>query len=499
MRSPDRARKLLTIFRAMIGYSLLVAAYLLVHLQSLDLTTEKVLQADIFRLLSMGWVLALVLTHQYGRPLNWSFKELANPYLKGYVIILSIGLAGPGDPTSTLRLVCTFILAETAFNLAIWAVGNRGRRASGAIPDIDALLKDRQQARLPVPELNPAFNDLPICELITRIEAGDNEQLHELSSPDAKPKGGIIPKVGIIDNEGEVATTGRELGWLLSKPPLNSLRRVNRHLGAAFATLVEGGFAIFVYEPLEKRRERTRAPRLDFLIHRALPRLPVTEWVYPLITGGRNRAMSRAEVWGRLQYSGYDVLREEEAESGECLVLARKLYEPSKVTNPSHYPVIKLDRMGLGGEIIKIHKVRTMHPYSEFIQQKLFDMYDLSATGKFKEDFRITGWGKVLRRYWLDELPQLLDWLRGNIKIVGIRAMSLHYFSLYPRRYQDKYCQVKPGFLSPIFDESTSSFDDIVATEERYLDAYLEKPLRADLRYFRSTLSDIMFKGTRSG
>ena len=79
------------------------------------------------------------------------------------------------------------------------------------------------------------------------------------------------------------------------------------------------------------------------------------------------------------------------------------------------------------------------------------------------------------------------------------QAMSQHYFSLYPERYKLKYKKVKPGFVSPIFDENTSSFGDIVKTEEDYLDYYLKKPLLADTVYFFITIKMILFGGVKSG
>jgi len=139
-----------------------------------------------------------------------------------------------------------------------------------------------------------------------------------------------------------------------------------------------------------------------------------------------------------------------------------------------------------------------MYPYSEYIQKKTVEMFDLSNTGKIKNDFRITDCGHFIRKYWIDELPQIIDWLRGDIKIVGIRAMSLHYFSLYPHRYREKYKLIKPGILSPIFDEETVDFDYIRTTGEKYLDLYLGKYLIVDFIYFWKTVTDILFRGVRS-
>ena len=124
-------------------------------------------------------------------------------------------------------------------------------------------------------------------------------------------------------------------------------------------------------------------------------------------------------------------------------------------------------------------------------------MSAVESSGKFNDDFRITPFGNFIRKFWIDEIPQFIDWLRGDIKIVGIRAMSQQYFSLYPVRYQKKYFKVKPGFVSPIFDDKDTKFVDIVNTEEKYLDYYLQRPLLTDIQYFFLTIFGIL-RGQRS-
>ena len=92
----------------------------------------------------------------------------------------------------------------------------------------------------------------------------------------------------------------------------------------------------------------------------------------------------------------------------------------------------------------------------------------------------------------------VFDWLRGDIKLVGIRATSRHFLSLYPQDFLDLYVQVKPGLIPPIFDETTDGFEHIVKVEEVYLEAYCKQPLRTDIRYFMMTFKDIVFRGIRS-
>ena len=231
------------------------------------------------------------------------------------------------------------------------------------------------------------------------------------------------------------------------------------------------------------------------MYYRAFPKIPYLNVLYKLISGGRNKVISRAEILGRLFFSGFEVEKEIKNE-GVCYLLARKTNTPSENPEPSFYPVIKLNRVSLYGHIIKIHKIRSMYPYSEFIQKKVFEEASLTSTGKFGNDFRITKLGKIFRKYWIDEIPQFLDWFRGKIKLVGIRAMSQHYFSLYPKEYKDLYYKVKPGIVSPVFNENTDGFADIVRTEQKYLESYLKNPVKTDFKYFFITLKH-MFKGVR--
>jgi len=77
--------------------------------------------------------------------------------------------------------------------------------------------------------------------------------------------------------------------------------------------------------------------------------------------------------------------------------------------------------------MLRTHKVRSMYPFSEFLQKQIFDANGLVGTGKFKNDFRLTEYGKFLRKHWIDELPQIYDWLHGDIKLVGMRATSPHF------------------------------------------------------------------------
>lgn len=206
----------------------------------------------------------------------------------------------------------------------------------------------------------------------------------------------------------------------------------------------------------------------------------------------------RAELWGRLHYCGYEVIGEIQREETSIVASVKKLL-PAVRPAPTRKNLIKLDRIGYRGTIFKVFKLRSMYPYSEFIQKKVFEINNFGSAGKLNNDFRITPAGKIIRKYWIDEIPQIVNWLKSDIKLVGIRGMSSHYFSLYPDDYRELFVKVKPGLIPPIFDDNQAgNFARIVETEKRYLEGYLKAPFKTDLKCMISTLYNIFFKGFRS-
>lgn len=139
-----------------------------------------------------------------------------------------------------------------------------------------------------------------------------------------------------------------------------------------------------------------------------------------------------------------------------------------------------------------------MHPYSEFLQEYVFQQNHLQQNGKFKDDFRITGWGRILRKYWIDELPQIINYLRGDINLVGVRALSEHYFSLYPKDLQELRKKFKPGLIPPYYVDLPNSFDEIIKSERTYFAKKLNRKFLIDDIYFFKAVSNILFKKARS-
>lgn len=254
---------------------------------------------------------------------------------------------------------------------------------------------------------------------------------------------------------------------------MNSIRDLNKMLERFYSEISLNGFLIVRYFPCSRR------PVINF----------VELWK------GYKR-LSRAEMWGRLHYGGFEVINEID-ENGNFFILAqKKAAKPERTKHPENL-LLKLRRVGYKGNIFFVYKIRTMYPYSEFIQEKIFELNSLGNSGKISGDFRITPLGKILRKYWIDELPQLLNWIKGDIKLIGIRGMSIHYFSLYPEYFQRTFELVKPGLIPPLIDNGYHDFDSIVKTEYNYLIDYLESPVKTDWLCFFQTMKKIIFQGYR--
>jgi lipopolysaccharide/colanic/teichoic acid biosynthesis glycosyltransferase len=160
--------------------------------------------------------------------------------------------------------------------------------------------------------------------------------------------------------------------------------------------------------------------------------------------------------------------------------------------------IIALPRIGRDGNTFIVYKLRTMHPYSEYLQNYVYDLHDLQAGGKLKHDFRVTGWGRFSRRIWLDELPMIVNLFRGDMKVVGVRPLSQHYFNLYNDEIRSRRIRYKPGLIPPYYADMPAGLEEIQRSEIKYLEAWDKSHFGTDLRYFWKSIYNIIFRNARS-
>ncbi len=142
-----------------------------------------------------------------------------------------------------------------------------------------------------------------------------------------------------------------------------------------------------------------------------------------------------------------------------------------KVT--SRGPVLYGDlRIGLGEQEFSMLKFRTMVAGAHRQQPALEDANEASgALFKIRDDPRLTGLGRLLRRLSLDEIPNLLNVLRGEMSLVGPRPLPVRDYHLLEEWHRRRYL-VLPGMtgLWQISRRGDLSFDDLVRLDFYYLE-----------------------------
>jgi lipopolysaccharide/colanic/teichoic acid biosynthesis glycosyltransferase len=117
-------------------------------------------------------------------------------------------------------------------------------------------------------------------------------------------------------------------------------------------------------------------------------------------------------------------------------------------------------------------KFRTMRVGAAALQAELENANEASgALFKIRDDPRVTGAGRLLRRFSLDELPQLWNVLRGEMSLVGPRPLPLRDYRLLDDWHRKRYF-VLPGMtgLWQISGRSGLSFDDLVRLDFTYIE-----------------------------
>lgn len=289
---------------------------------------------------------------------------------------------------------------------------------------------------------------------------------------------------------------------------LNDAKGINKRFCLVNQKLPDNGRYVCCYRPQEyiKSKILARYPKglnwivysFYFLRKRIIPRLMLTSRLYYDLTKGRKRMLSKTEVLGRLYYCGFEV--DEIVPMGHIeYVFAHRKSQPYPQEQIKLYgPLIKLPRVCKDKEIRYFYKMRTMHPYAEYIQKYVYDMYGTTDGDKAVNDFRITTWGRFMRKYWMDELPMILNILKGDMKLVGVRPLSKTKFDTYPEWLQDLRTKAKPGLVPPFYVDMPQTQEEMFDSEARYLRAYLEHPIRTDWSYFWKAFYQIVFKHARS-
>jgi exopolysaccharide biosynthesis polyprenyl glycosylphosphotransferase len=153
------------------------------------------------------------------------------------------------------------------------------------------------------------------------------------------------------------------------------------------------------------------------------------------------------------------------------------------------------ERSGLYGKPFMMWKFRTMHTDAESKRAELESLNEMDGpVFKIKDDPRIFGLGRWLRKTSIDELPQLLNVLWGEMSLVGPRPLPVYEIERIEKHAQRRRLSVKPG-LTCLWQvtgrNGIKNFEEWVALDLKYIDNW---SLWLDLKILVKTLPAV-FRG----
>jgi lipopolysaccharide/colanic/teichoic acid biosynthesis glycosyltransferase len=312
----------------------------------------------------------------------------------------------------------------------------------------------------------------------------------------------LIRSRNVLDLTKPLQGTG-----LINFTRFNNCIRINKYFERVNEVIKTGDYYVACFETMATRKQKFFDKYgktigwplyyIDFIFNRVIPKLAFSKAFYFKITNGRNRVVSLTEGLGRLVSCGFEIIDYQTIDN-RTYVITQKLTQPTYDLEPTYGMLVRLRRVGKDGKLFNVLKFRTMYPYSEYVQDYIFQKNYLQEGGKLNNDFRVTSWGRFFRRYWIDELPMIINWMSGQMKLVGVRPLSQHYFSLYPLEMQKLRTSVKPGLIPPFYVDMPKTLDDIIESERRYIRRYMAFPIRTDISYFFKAFYNIFIKKARS-
>jgi undecaprenyl-phosphate galactose phosphotransferase len=158
--------------------------------------------------------------------------------------------------------------------------------------------------------------------------------------------------------------------------------------------------------------------------------------------------------------------------------------------------IIRVKRLGRGGSTFYKYKFRSMVLNAEKVLQELLASNEMirkeyEATYKIRNDPRVTRFGHLLRKTSLDELPQILNILRGEMSWVGPRDILHSELAVYGE-FGDKFVTVKPGLtgLWQVSGRSRLAYSERVRLDMHYID---HLSFLLDLKIILKTMPVVLF------
>jgi lipopolysaccharide/colanic/teichoic acid biosynthesis glycosyltransferase len=467
------------------------------------------------------WLAASIPSHKYAYHDKKYLKDFLSPVLISDFIALSVVtvmITGFNHFAYSRMIVFGTIGLSIFFEIILFSLFYYHRKLDRDsektesievfLAHMEALANARQSDGLPAtsnPDNYPAFSLGKYKKQIIE-ETNSNAYAYMCEFLDEKKNQTLV--VSTTTRFNIAAVPADVFNVVINLKLVNDIKFVNKFFEAINLKLPIGGLFIGVVETNEIKKEGvfTQYPPVishliyfnyHYLFKRVFPKVIILKKIYFFLTNGFERSLSKAEALGRLYSCGYEVLNDRQVH-GKMYFIARKITDPSFDMSPTYGPMISLKRVGKNGKIIHVYKLRTMHPFAEYLQDYVFKHNNLEEGGKFKNDFRVSTLGRYMRKFWIDELPMLYNFVKGDLKLVGARPLSKHYFNLYSEEVRERRIKYKPGLVPPFYVDMPKTLKEIMASEMHYFDEFDKHPFRTDVRYFFIAIYNILFKKARS-
>lgn len=162
-----------------------------------------------------------------------------------------------------------------------------------------------------------------------------------------------------------------------------------------------------------------------------------------------------------------------------------------KLTSPG--PVLySQERVGQNKTLFRMLKFRSMVAAAESQQAALENFNEAAGPAfKIRSDPRVTPVGRLLRKFSIDELPQLINVLMGDMSLVGPRPLPLRDYARFSEDWHRRRVSVRPGLtgLWQVESRDHSSFDEWIRLDLKYIDSW---SLGLDLRIMLRTVPAVL-------
>lgn len=158
---------------------------------------------------------------------------------------------------------------------------------------------------------------------------------------------------------------------------------------------------------------------------------------------------------------------------------------------PGASPIYTQKRIGKNGREFKFYKFRSMIPDADKMFESLIDKNEMDGPAfKMKDDPRITRFGRIIRKTSIDELPQLINVLKGDMSLVGPRPPLPREVEMY-NEYQIQRLSVTPGLtcywqVQP--KRNSLSFDEWLEWDLKYI---TERSFKTDIKILFKTIGAV--------